>query len=440
MVGILISGLFYSYNLEFFWFFIFIVRFQSQRVLEFESGEKPLESEPEEEKVPWRFLLFVGVITMVGVTLMIYGLNLVPILPGDEGIIAVAGRDMRAEWGYNTKLWWVPKYAGAVLASPPLPIWTNAFWTYLFDFGTWVPRFLPALSAVLGILVFFILSLSLSGLGFAFFSVLLVLASPGFLSNVRFGNSSGLIFLFSSLAILLVRETLKERRYLLVPLFFLLSIFSLVSYEGYGLLTFMVIGFYAYWGLVKNKKWLLPVPFLLLSCAPMVFWWIILNRVALFGLNNYVHFWDTRTVLVFYFLSLPILVFMVSRILYSRFRFVMSFILIIVIFFSFYKSATVSGNYDTIKLINVRMSINRDGRVPVYTLSTVFSDAHYYSQVPLIEVSLDGLRKEFASDRIFFAIVDGNTLRNIRENDGFGFTSLAVSNDLVLIERPGKIE
>lgn len=440
MVGILISGLFYSYNLEFFWFFIFMVYFQSRRQLEFNSGGIQLVSEPDAEKVPWKFLLFLGVIALVGVSLVLYGLNLVPILPGDEGITAVAGRDMRAQWGYGIDLWWVPKYDGQILSSPPLPIWINAFWTFLFDFGTWVPRFLPALLAVLGLLSFFILSLSISGLEFSFLAMLFVLASPGFLNNVRFGRPYGFIFLFSSLTIFLVRGVVKERKYFLIPLMFLLSALSLVSYEGYFLLIFAVLGFFVYFGLIKNKKWLLPVPFLSLSCVPMISWWIILNRLAHFGPTDYVNFLDAKTVLVLYFLFLPILAFAVSKIFYFRFRFITSLILLIIILFSFYKSVTISGNVETITLINMRMALNRDGRVPLYTLSTTSSGASYYSQVPLIEVSLDELRQRFASDRQFFAIVDGNTLRNLRENEGFGFTSLTVSGGLVLIERPGKIE
>jgi putative inorganic carbon (HCO3(-)) transporter len=441
MVGILVSGLFYSYNLEFFWFFIFILHFQSVKGSELGLYGRQSDSDPEEEQVPWKFLMLIVLVVVVGSSLMIYGLNRVPILPGQEGIIAVAGRDMRAHWGYNANLWWAPAYAGKFLPLPPLPIWLNAFWTYLFDFGTWVPRFLPAVFSVMGILVFFILSLVVTAtLEAAFFSVLLVLASPLFLSSARFGNNYGLVFLCSSLIILLVKGSVEGRRYLLIPLFVTLLLLSLITYEGYFLLGSVVLGFYGCWGLLKDKKWLLLVPALICTSAPVVTWWLVLHRLARFGLGDYVKFLGTDALLVYYFLFLPLLVLLVVRLFSYKYRFLASLVLLVVIIFSFYRSSMVPGNADEIKLISVRMGINRDGRTPLYILRTPSSDLLYYSPAPLIRVSINELRERFRSDRLFFAIADGDTLKSIKARDGFGFTSVAVSNNLVLIERPGRIE
>jgi len=437
MVGILVSGLFYSYNLEFFWFFIFITYFQSRRGLE---GLTEGILEPEAESVPWQTLFYFGLALAAASSLTLYGLAYVPILSGSEGVVAVIGRELRADWGYGIQQWWLPKYAGHAAALPPLPIWLNAFWTFLFDFGAWVPRFLPALSAVLGTLAAFMLGMSFGGLEFSYLVFLSLLGSPGFLPGVRFGSLYGFTFFFSAVSLLLIRQIIKGRRYLILPLVLLLSAFSLVSYEGYILILLTTSLFFAILGIKSERVWLTVAAALPVSAAPLVLWGVILSRVAQLNLAGNINFLNLNTLLVAYFLALPLLALGAVRIFNTKYRSVFAWAALPLILISFYNSITVKGNPDFMDLISTRMAISRDGRIPLYTLDTVLSDARYYSQVPIAKLSIDDLKEKFHSDLIFFAVVDGATLRDLRENGNFGFNALAVRNNLILIERPGKIE
>lgn len=438
MVGILVSGIFYSYNLEFFWFFIFMVYFQSRRALEAGSLEVGV-AEVGAEPVPWRLFRYGAAVLIVASSLILNGLSYVPILPGNEGIIAVAGRDMRASWGYNNPQWWLPRYDGGIIAAAPLPVWISAFWTFLFDFGVWVPRFLPALAGILGLLVVFLWAASIEGTGLGILSVLTLLASPGLLGAARLGGSLSYSFFVSAVAVLLTSLITKGRRYLTFPLVFLLAAFSLVSYEGYFILLVLLLAFFwntgSLWG---RLRW--PVLGLLAaSFFPLLSWALVLKSVAHLNLFSQINFLNLGAFQTAYFLALPLLSLVFLKAFYKSYGRVIAPVLIFLAVLSFYSSVLVKGDPDLTGLMSARMAASRDGRVPLYVLEKINSDSRYYTQVPTQEITVGQLKEKFAEDNHFFAILNGGAARALRE-EAYGFTTTAASGNLILIERPGKIK
>lgn len=442
LIGILVSGLFYSYNLEFFWFFLFLVYFLSRNSLE-NSESELLDSRSSDEKdipepVAWKSLFYYLLIMAVGTCLIFYKLGVIPIRPGDEGLAAKIGWDMRRDWGYGVKNWWLPSFNNQVLPSPPLPFWLNALWTFLFDLASWVPRFFPALFGWLGLAVFYLYILRSEGNSFAFFSVFLLLSIPSFLTQIRYGGIYGYIFFFSCSLILLLKNLNQNRKFIIVPLIFLLSMAGITSYEGYTLLLFMSFIYFIYlFRREKNLYYLVLGSLLFISSIPVLFWLSFVGQTAPGGLVA--SFSLVKVLWILPIIFMPISVYLLSKLIYPNFKTIWMLVFILLIVPSFYFSLKTSDDHDLERLVEKRTELNRDGRVPLYLSSQPQSNLYYYSQVPLIYSTDDHLLEEFKTESYFFAIFDGESLRKFRQEKYGSFNSVNVSGRYVLIERPGKI-
>lgn len=445
LIGILTSGLFYSYNLEFFWFFLFMVYFQSRNFLE--ASEPALPKAPileagDKETVPWGYLIQILIIGITAAVLIFYKIGTATIQSGNEGVAAKIGWDMRRDWGYGVKKWWLPNYNGQVNASPPLPFWLNAFWTFLFDLGSWVPRFFPAFFAWLGVLCTFAFYRRVRGFRFADTAVFLIFSLPFFLLAVRFGGDSGYIFFFSSAILLFLSYLTAESKFLILPLVFLLSLFSLTNYTGYGLgLVASSLYLLWLWRISRNRIYALLILPLVSSVFPLVFWLhsLLSQQPELLKFSLFFSSW-TSLFWVFLFMALPLLVYPLAIIFGGSLSRRWIWGLIFLVIFSFFRSLAVQTDISLSQLVQKRTDINRDGRIPVYIATRPTSDLYYYSQVPIIQISTDGLKEVFKTEDYFYAIFDGGFLRKLREESLSNFNSLEVRGNFVLIERPGKLK
>lgn len=445
LVGLLVGGLFYSYNLEFFWFFIFVIIFQSRSILEREEDLEgrslnfPRALEPK-EKLPWRSALWAFALLGVSGSLIFSALGFLPVLPGAEGFLAEVGKVMRIDWGYGVKGWWQPKFLEKVVLAPPLPFFLNAFWTFLFDYGASVIRFFPAFFSWLAVAVYFLYQKQRKNFAFAFFSSLLLLAAPEFLPAVRSGTTDGYLLFFGVTSLFLVTQITEKRRgYLLPVLTLALILLSLTSYLGY-LAVWVGIGIFL---LIKTKTESSRRPVLISlfsSIPPLVFWFLSLRKFA----PNF-YFWlgflrdpsGSNFGRVLYFLSLPLVISFLSEKLYPKYRRFWLILTVVAILFSFYVSFQQPANTELTHLIRARLAINRDGRIPLYTLAEPGADAYYYAEVPLFKISSKDLGDKVLSDEHFYAIVGGSFLRDLKDGAIDNFFVLKVDGRLALIEKPG---
>lgn len=445
LIGILTSGLFYSYNLEFFWFFLFLVYLKSRNIIQ--SPVLGVDSQVlpgrDQENIPWKFFIQISVVAVMAAVLLFYKIGTPALLSGDEGKVAKIGWDMRRDWGYAVKNWWIPNFNGTVIADPPLPFWLNAFWTFLFDLGSWVPRFLPAFFAWLGILLVYIFYRFLKGDRFAQIAVFLLLAFPLFLAGVRFGLVYGYLFFFSSSLICLLSQFNRERKFLILPLILMFTFISLISYFAY-IVSLCLTLVYLNWRSKKSQEHQFTglSPLLFFSAIPAILWFVlVLSQYS--GVIRSAIFLPSSAGDLFWtllFLALPPLIYLLADIFNRFLKRGWIWLTIFLMSFSFLFSLNPTTDSSLSQLVQKRTEINRDGRIPLYILTPATADLIYYSQVPLFQVSPDELNNKFKTDGYFYAVLDGDYLRKLREDGLGGFGSLEVRGNLVLIERPGKFE
>lgn len=445
-MGLLVSGLFYSYNLEFFWFFIFIVYFQSRSVLESKTDLQGADVTAEvtkesAEKISLKTPSYFLCLLIILISLIFTANGVLPVLPGTEGFLADVGKVMRINWGYGVKDWWVPRYLDRIVFQAPLPFFLVAFWTVLFDYGASIIRFFPAFFGSLSVLLFFYLQKDRRGSSFAFLSTLLLLCAPGFIGSLRAGGLFGYLIFFNlaviSLSWLIVK---KKKTFLLGLLIFVLALLALTNYAAFILIF---IPHFA-WSIIQFKKkeipfWFLPV--LLTSLLPAGLWiWqfggmaknisllrIISESLELAGL------WQ-----LIYLLILPFGVFLVSEGVYSFRRRWFTLILIGLTLFGFYRSFQSSVRYELSGLVQARLALNRDGRVPLFLVGTPGADLYYYAEVPLYQISAQDLKEKINSPEHFYAIVEGPILKEFKNQDVSNYFVVKVEKAWVLIEKPGR--
>ncbi len=383
-VGLLVSGLFYSYNLEFFWFFIFIVYFQSRSILETKSSLQGLEvATPVEKEAPERIslrpLIYFFCLVLILISLIFTAVGKPPVLPGTEGFVAEVGKVMRINWGYGVRDWWVPQQLGKVVTQGPLPFFLVAFWTVLFDYGALVIRFPPAFLGLVSVILFYYLQKTRRESGFAFLSTLLLLSSPWFVEGLRAGGLSGYLIFFNLALIFLSWQIVEKRKTFLVGLLVLtLALFALTNYASFVLYFFILLA----WFILQFRMGRVPfwvIPTLALSFLPAVLW---LGQVVKMekGLSFYkianqslglVGTWP-----LIYFSALPFVVSRISEVLYSRRR---NLLVVAIVGFSllgFYRSFNINARYELAGLVQARLALNRDGRIPLYVTAEIGEDLY----------------------------------------------------------------
>lgn len=444
-VGLMLSGLFYSYNLEFFWFFIFIVYFQSRSILEtktnLEGGDVTISVPEAPEKITVRPYLYLFCLLAILLSLVFSSLSFLPVLPGTEGWLAQVGKVMRIDWGYGVADWWVPRYLGQLVTAAPLPFFLTAFWTVLFDYGASVVRFFPALAGALAVVLFFFWQKGRRGPGFAFFTSLVLLAAPGVVASLRAGDLSGYLLFFNLAVIFLAWQIIEKKRiFLLWPLTIVLVLFSLTNYAAFLVnFIFLFVSFAFRTLKQKTSLWLLPL--LLLCFVPLSLWFgrllqiekdLSLVKILSESLRG------TGPWQIVYFLLLPWLAGRTAEFLYPRRRFWLWIVLLLSTVFGFYRYFEKPAHYELTSLILERLSLNRDGRIPLYVSVEPTEDLYYYAEVPLSRVSPQDLEERINSAEHFYAIVEGSLLKELKNRDVSNFFVMKVDKGWVLIEKPGQ--
>lgn len=155
LVGILAAGMFYSYNLEFFWFYLFFVYLFSVWVIN--SSEKAVSidvdigsDQDQKEKVDWLELGIVLFLVVFSGFILFYKLGERGLLDWDEAIYAGVSKNiikfkdpLTLRWVDN--VYWFEK--------PPLYMWLSSIMIFFFGVTAFAARFWSAFFGVWGIIV-----------------------------------------------------------------------------------------------------------------------------------------------------------------------------------------------------------------------------------------------------------------------------------------------
>ncbi len=445
-IAILTGGIFYSYNLEFFWFFIFFAYLFCDVLLKEERVEAEKVVVETSEKLNWSELAPLILVIAVAFPLLIYNLSYPLVSPGQEGFFAVISKTIRRTGGMGWPFWWVPKFEDInFFSKPPLFFWLNSFSVFLYDITTSAIRFWSAFFSFLSVVMLYLLVRLLYNRRRAVTAALLLLAMPGFLIISRQGIFEPLA-LFSIISFVLTYVLARRR-----SIYFCLFAISLTTSTIIDQQSALVLGLVLLVAVIfdifvkKNTKiyrsfWILSIPFLtLLFNLPWVL--IAYKNFGEIFFREYFSLRPDRFLEIAVLSALPLLSILLSRLFY---RMRLFFIVILLTFLSFAQILLVpqNNNWKIIDLINKRLEVDRRGTIPLVINLEKSTDLLYYSEVPIIFARESELRSYFTQKQAYFFIVDGNKFSreapDLTKNN-VSTRVIATNSNLVLIEKFGVI-
>lgn len=187
----------YSYNLEFFWFILFISYFLAiASVKAYQEGKLP-KYELSRETVGWGEVIPRSLLFVVAAFLILFNLGKTALVDFDEGIYANVAKELRHSGDYLRLTFdgvnWFEK--------PPLYFWLTAPMIELFQATSYAVRIWPALMGVGTVILVYFLTKRLFGQTSAFFASLILLTSTHFIYFSRNGILESPVTFFMVLSI-----------------------------------------------------------------------------------------------------------------------------------------------------------------------------------------------------------------------------------------------
>ncbi|MFC1621888.1 glycosyltransferase family 39 protein [Patescibacteria group bacterium] len=252
LLGILIAGVFYSYNGEFFWLVVFFYFIYGVSVLPKDTSE--IVRNFFQNSKFWFVILIV-----ISAFLIFFKLGSTHLIPWDEAIYAKVAKNMVQLGDYISLRW---DYNNLWFEKPPFGIWTQALTMNLIGISSLAAR-LP--SAIFGfgtiILVYFIAK-KYFGPKVGFVSGLSLLTTFHFLQYSRYAMLDVTSTFFMTLAMYLYLKA-KEQDILKFWIFSGISVGFAVMTKGIiGFLPFVIIGGYELYLITTQKQKLLTKRYL----------------------------------------------------------------------------------------------------------------------------------------------------------------------------------
>lgn len=245
LAGVWTGGLFYSYNLEFFWFYIFLA-FLFTKVLEKLMKEGVVLSDGEKrETLNWYEIIPAVSVLLTASWVIFYRLGTTNVI-SSEAVLATVAREM-----YRNTNWLVPTYQGATyLSYPPLFYWlsTNLIHLYL-GVPNFIIRFLPALFGLGVVFLTYLIGRELFNRYWATIASLVTLFVTPFVYLTRSVNTEIVATFFVMLAIYTLLSS-KKHPYLFLASGVSLGLASLID----GLLTVLFLPIYLLLLMSWNKN------------------------------------------------------------------------------------------------------------------------------------------------------------------------------------------
>ena len=244
VLGVLIAGIFYSYNSEFFWLLLFLYFIYGISVF---NG--PI------SKVLYYFAgsnkLTVFVIGVLAATLLFWNLGANHLIPWDEAIYAKVAKNMVVTEDYTVLRWWPDR---SWFEKPPLYMWFSAFLMGFMGFTSWAARIPSAIFGFGTVLLVYIWGKKLFNKTAGFISALALLTTFHFLYYSRASMLDVTATFFITLALYfywLGTQTLHRKYYILGGL---ACGFAVMTKGVIGLLPFTVMFLYELYLVVVKKQ------------------------------------------------------------------------------------------------------------------------------------------------------------------------------------------
>lgn len=235
MVGVWTSGFFYSYNLEFFFFFLFLGYLFARILRQLSSEGVILAESQDKETLNWREIVPASFILFASSILVFWNLGLNSLV-SSEAVVGATARNL-----YRSQSLLIPTYLDLpFLGRPPLYYPLATYWMHIyFPHPNFIARLIPALFGVVSIMLTYLIGRKLIGrLGGFMSSILLMLFTP-FIYAARTVNTEIIAITFFLAAIY---AALFAKKYPLLIILggFLLGLASLVD----GLMTIILLPLY----------------------------------------------------------------------------------------------------------------------------------------------------------------------------------------------------
>ena len=452
-LGILAGGIFYSYNLEFLWFFLFFIYFYGLRIQT--RNEKILPAETSAlEPIPWRTIIPLSLLIIFSGLFCFLSLDQGVIGPGAESTNALLAKNVLRKFQVSEPNFFVLRrlFAGGPdFSRPPLFHYLNALTMLFYDVNNFTPRFFSAFFGFMSVLLTYLIGRRFLGSRLSLINSLTLLSLPLYLEEIRSGRINSTVY-FSLLVFgLLIYKTLRNKHFWL-PLGLFFGLIFLFNQWLAGLLLIVSIMILIISRLrtgrtaVANPFFPLGIFIALLAAAP---WYIFMFSNYSFRFLS--SFWLSPSNLIAHDLAFTLLgsvslglTLLLKKlgekiIFRPRFYFGLGALLFFVSLINLVEIPKETTHRDEIFLINTRYQINGDGITPIIFTEEITSDLLYYSDIFLEKETLVSLEPRFRnSSGRFFAIIDGDAFRQIKDElvgAQVGLKVVASSRNLVLVER-----
>lgn len=430
-LGILSAGIFYSYNLEFFWFFLLFAFLYSRRIL---SSNDPalFAARREEEKISWDEVCPLVFLMVFSGLLIFAGLGQRAITDGREAFSATLAKNILRAFQVQNKDFWLLKYpfGGAPwLKNPPLFFYLNALFMFFYDVTNFSARFLSAAFGLGNILLTYLLGRKFFGKKTAALASFLLPALPFFLKLSRTGTAHT-AYLFFFLTLFHLYLLARKNSGFWLPWGFFLGLTFLLD-QRFSLLMILFSLFLAGYDFffvhatAPYRNILFPSS-LLVSVIVALPWYFRMYKM--FG-PSFISSWrqgfSGNYAADFLPLYLPFISLLLASMLrrflgtlfYKRKTFLVIFALVFVLSSLNWAVSLPSERYkEELYLIAKRHEISRAGVIPIITSIPVVPTFWYYSDIPLRRLEGEKLLAEFREEKtVFTAIIDGEDFAAIRE-------------------------
>lgn len=448
-LSLVTAGLFYSYNLEFFWFFLFFAYLISQKE-RWDFG--PETAGTDDERINWvevavpffLFLFFVGVIG--------YRLDRVTLAEGTESVFALVAKTMRRAFGYEWPNFFLPRLQSPeryLMSYPPLFFFLNAFSFFLYDLGNFSVRVWSAFFGSFSLLFFYLIGRRVGqGRRAGLILSWLILSLPNFLPSARSPNSTITVFFFLSLSVLAFLYF--DHFFLSRVVFFLSVLFLPLFRHDFLLLSLPFLAILPWWlpemiSRFRKSYYRLVALACLLSLSATVFWLVLASRWL--GRSPWVDFLRTGWALIWgdlvIFATVMLVILAIARTRWEIFSYRLLLLISLATLFLRLIDANIDQNrsYDRVRLIADRLQLDRDGRIKLFLQGGISETDEYYSEVNLGSYVGIDIFENFIADQDSYVVIDGGQLNRLRlEKIQFSpmLTISSASGNLVLVHKSGQ--
>jgi len=453
-LGILVGAVYYSYHLEFVWFYLFLAYFFAKKD-SFSRFEFLLSSAEEEETIPWAKVLPLASLIIWSGFWLFLDLGGTYLVGEREGFYSLISKNILRGSFVSRQNWWLPSYFGSVIYfQPPLFHWLQALIMFFYYITSFAARFWPAVFG-LGILIVLCLWIrnKFGSWWLGVIGSLLLLVLPGFWQASRTASMvSGQTFFLLLFFYFLWLSWGHRFWWLVSGVFF--GIFGyfdwrlagvcIVPWVAVGILTWVRRGF---------KSWIFWLVGDIISALVFLPWLLLVIRQGQNPLRAYLQSWSELSFSFTWFLPFLVLaaIYMVvhfeERLAFIstklfKVRKISLFLLFVcsgALLFRYYIKWKFNPNPEEreIKLVFSRHQTSRTGtdlNVITYPVSDV---VYFYSDVPFaISDNLEFSLME--KGKIYYAFVPGRRAIELREKlrkSQVGMRVVAVEKDMVLLEK-----